>query len=72
MTFFDNRTLSIQMASLASCVCNIKPKYRCAYTSEGSNAECGQLITDMKLRSFLTPDLVSKNDARHGIGLSYH
>ena len=33
MKLFDNRTQRIQMASLASCVCNIKPKYRCAYTS---------------------------------------
>ena len=28
-----NKTQTMQMTSLASCVCNIKPKYRCAYTS---------------------------------------
>jgi len=33
---------------------------------EGSNAEVGQLITGMKFSSFLTPDMASKNGARHG------
>ena len=28
-----NKTQTMQMTSLASCVCNIEPKYRCAYTS---------------------------------------
>ena len=37
---------------------------------EGSNAEVGLLIADITLASFLTPDMASKNDARHGIGFS--
>ena len=41
-------------------------------TDEGSFAEVGQLITYTKFVSFLTPDMASKNDARHGIGLSQH
>ena len=41
-------------------------------TNEGSNAEVGQLIAGMKFRIFLTPDMASKNDGRHGIGLSSH
>ena len=32
-TSTHNKTQIIQMSSLASCVCNIKPKYKCAYTS---------------------------------------
>ena len=39
-------------------------------TIEGSFAEVGQLIADIKLVSFLTPDMASKNDARHGIDWS--
>ena len=39
-------------------------------TIEGSNAEVVQLIAGMNFTSFLTPDMASKNDARHGIGLS--
>ena len=35
---------------------------------EGSNAEVGQLIAGIKFASFLTPDMASKMDARHGIG----
>ena len=38
-----------------------------ANTVEGSNAEVGQVIAGMKFGSFLTPDMASKNDARHGI-----
>ena len=45
-------------------------KYRCTHTLEGSNAEVGQLIAGIKFGSFLTPEMASKNDARHGIGLS--
>ena len=30
-------------------------------------AEAGQVITCMKIVSFLTPDMALKNDARHGI-----
>jgi len=41
-------------------------------SNEGSNAEVGQLITGIKIDSFLTPEMASKNDARHGIGLTYH
>jgi len=37
---------------------------------EGSFAEAGQLIAGVKFGSFLTPDMASKNDARHGIGFS--
>ena len=37
---------------------------------EGSNAKFGQLIAGMKFVHFLTPDMASKNDARHGIGFS--
>jgi len=36
---------------------------------EGSFAEVVQLIAGTKFGSFLTPDIASKNDARHGIGL---
>jgi len=39
-------------------------------TNEGLNAEVGQLIAGMKYTSFLTPDMASKNEARHGIGFS--
>ena len=39
-------------------------------TDEGSFAEVGQLITYTKFVSFLTPDMASKNDARHGIDQS--
>jgi len=39
---------------------------------EGSNAEVGQVIAGTMFGSFLTPDKASKNDARHGIGLSKH
>jgi len=35
---------------------------------EGSNAEVVQLITHTNFGSFLTPDMASNNDARHGIG----
>jgi len=38
--------------------------------TEDSFAEVGQLITACKFVSFLTSDMSSKNDARHGIGLS--
>jgi len=34
---------------------------------EGSNAEVGQVIAGIKFGSFLTPDMASKNDGRHGI-----
>ena len=34
---------------------------------EASNAEFGQVIAAWKYSSFLTPDMASKNDARHGI-----
>jgi len=37
---------------------------------EASFAEVGQLIAGINFVSFLTPDMASKNDARHGIGLS--
>jgi len=37
---------------------------------EGSFAEVGQVITGTKFGSFLTPDVASKNDARHGIDYS--
>ena len=36
---------------------------------EGSNAKVVQLITCIKFRSFFTPDMASKNDARHDIRL---
>ena len=36
---------------------------------EGSFAEVVQLVAGMKFRSFLTPDMASKNDARHDIDL---
>jgi len=39
---------------------------------EGSNAKVGQLIAALKYVGFLTPENASKNDARHGIGLSKH
>ena len=63
-----NKTQTMQMTSLASCVCNIEPKYRCAYTSvlvilllpvqfEKLNAEGGQLIAGTNFVSFLTPDI---------------
>jgi len=32
---------------------------------ESSNDEVGQVIAGIKLVSFLTPDMASKNDARH-------
>ena len=37
---------------------------------EGSFAEVGQLFTGIKFVSFLTPDMASKNDTRHGIDYS--
>ena len=36
---------------------------------EGPFGEVGQLIAGSKIGRFLTPDMASKNDARHGIGL---
>jgi len=36
---------------------------------DGSNAEVGQLIKGIKFGCFLTPDMASKKDARHGIDL---
>ena len=38
--------------------------------SEALNAEVGQVIDAWKYSSFLTPDMASKNDARHGIDCS--
>ena len=38
-------------------------------TNKGSFAEVRQLIAGTNFTSFLTPDMASKNDARHGIGL---
>ena len=35
--------------------------------TEGLNAEVGQVIAGYNFVSFLTPDMASKNDARHGI-----
>jgi len=35
---------------------------------EGSFAEVGQVIAGIKF-NFLTPDMASKNDDRHGIGI---
>ena len=40
--------------------------------TEGLIAEVGQLIARIKFCSFLAPDMASKNDARHGIGLTSH
>ena len=40
-----------------------------AGTTEASFVEVGQFITGMKYSSFLTPDMASKNDARHDIDL---
>jgi len=37
---------------------------------EGLFAECGQVIAGTKFVSFLTPDMASTNDARHGIDQS--
>jgi len=37
---------------------------------EGSNAEVVQLIAGIMFGSFLTPDMASKHDARHGIGFT--
>jgi len=37
---------------------------------EDSKAEVVQLIAGTKFSSFLTPDMASKNDARHGIGFT--
>ena len=37
---------------------------------EGLFAEVGQVITGIKVSSFLTPNIVSKNYAIHGIRLS--
>ena len=34
--------------------------------TEGLQAEFGHLIAGMKFVSFLTPDMESENDARHG------
>jgi len=39
---------------------------------KGSNAEVVQLIAGTNFTSFLTPDMASKNDAGHSIGLSQH
>jgi len=36
---------------------------------EDSFAEVGQVIAGVKLASFLTPAMASKNNARHGIGI---
>jgi len=36
---------------------------------EASFAEVVQVIAGKKLGRFLTPDMASKNDARHGIGV---
>ena len=38
-------------------------------TSEGSFAEVGKIIAGIKFGSFLTPEMVSINDVRHGIRL---
>jgi len=37
---------------------------------EASFADVGQVIAGINFVSFLTPDMASKNDARHGIRLS--
>ena len=39
-------------------------------TPEGSKAEVGQVIAGIKFDCFLTPDMASKNDAKHGIGFT--
>jgi len=39
---------------------------------EGSFVEFVELIAGIKCTTFLTPDMASKIDARHGIGLSYY
>jgi len=43
---------------------------RYGWLIEGSFAEVRQLISAWNFASFLTPDMASKNDARHGIELS--
>jgi len=45
----------------------ISPLFMVCIISEGSFAEVGQMITGMKFASFLTPDMASKNYARHAI-----
>jgi len=35
-------------------------------STEGSNAEVGQVIAGIKLANFLTPDMASKNGAKNG------
>jgi len=37
---------------------------------ESSFVEVGQLIACILIASFLTPDIASRNNVRHGIGLS--
>ena len=39
---------------------------------EAQMPEVGQVIAVTNFDSFLKPDMASKNDARHGIGLSQY
>jgi len=45
-----------------------KPNSEATTTTEGSFAEVGHVIAGVKFDSYLTPDMATKNDTRHGIG----
>ena len=42
------------------------------FENKALNAEVVQVITALKFAIFLTPNMASQNNVRHGIGLSYH
>jgi len=53
------------------CICNHLVNFgKLEASIEALFDEVGQVIAGKKSRSFLTPDMASKNDARHGIVLS--
>jgi len=68
-TNFSKRSF-IWNADITSTDVTIYDEYSTIF--ECSFAEFGQVTAGTKLGSFLTPDMASKNDARHGIGLYYH
>ena len=51
----------------ADVLVHVEGLYVSGGTNEALKAGVGQVITSMKFVSFLTPDMASKNDARHGI-----
>jgi len=52
------------------CICNHLPDFAISgFNRSLQSRSSGQVITAWKHNSFLTPDMASKNDARHDIGL---